>query len=648
MDEALPTPMIERLPTRVINQIAAGEVVVRPASAVKELIENALDSGARRVEVSVEDDALGFMVRDDGCGMDRGNLELAVERHATSKIRMIDDLENLGTRGFRGEALAAISAVSRLEILTRTADAGEGWRLKCSGGGAIRIQAAGANPGTTITVRDLFFNTPARQKFMKSTVAEWGQILQTFVRQALTRPDVAFSIRWKGRPYLDLPAEQKLIDRLAQILPGTAGSDLIEVDHTLHDVRVWGAISGPRSTRRDRRYQYYFANGRPIVCRPLQFALQEAYRGLIMTQQFPLGALLIVMPGPMLDVNVHPTKEEVRFHQEGLISGAVHRAASEALRGAELVPTLKIDADEKSTPQPTASPRDDKLADRFRQFEQRHGTGSAATQGRTQTPGVGSEQKPLTLGTPTVTPYEQAPLSERPLEFVPGFGLETQASTTDTSQHEPPARQDAGLIARLKNAGVRPRVMGQVLETYILADAGSEGILLLDQHAAHEKILYLKFMRQCERSLEAIEVQPLMVPHNYEASNEELALLEALAPALARAGFEAEPFGGNNWVIQSVPVLFEKLNVPAFLRDLLDDVGQGDLPKQVERLLDKINARASCRAAVKAGDPLNTNEMQRLVDQVMETEAALRCPHGRPTMLLLTREHLDRQFGRLG
>lgn len=631
---------IHRLDTRTINQIAAGEVVVRPAAALKELLENALDAGATRVEVTVEDDALGFSVRDDGRGMNAGDLALAVERHATSKILKIEDLDALATRGFRGEALAAIAAVARLEILTRETGATEGLRLKSSGGSEPKIAPAAANRGTTIMVRDLFFNTPARRKFMKSAVAEWGQMLQTFIRQALTRPDAAFSIRWKGRPYLDLPAGQALADRLGQVLPGEAGSDLIEVDHTLESVHVWGAISGPRTTRRDRRYQYFFANARPIVHRPLTFALQEAYRGLIMSQQFPLCALLLELPGDLIDVNVHPTKEEVRFRAESLVAGAVHRAAAEALRRTDIMPHLHISPIETGVKNGGAAD----LQQRMAEFNRRHGPGSAAAQ---HAPAPGFEKN---------APFQSTPdgPSARSMDFVPGFGLGNESKAYEMEQAAAPASgadcnalHDASLIARLNASGLRPRAVAQIATTYILADAGDAGVLTIDQHAAHEKIIYLKFMKEAE-SKSGVVVQPLMAPYQFEASPADAAALEAMRPALAEAGFEVEPFGGTTFLVQSVPAVFGRLNIPAFLRDLIDDVGGGDLPREIGRLREKICARAACRAAVKAGDELSLPELQSLVDEVMTTAGAQRCPHGRPTLMLLTREALDRQFGRLG
>lgn len=643
-DSARATPAsdgrIRRLSANLINQIAAGEVVTRPAAALKELIENSLDAGATRIEIHVEEDTLNFMVRDDGCGMDAGNLQLAVERYATSKIRSLEDLERIATRGFRGEALAAIGAVSRLEIVSRTADEPTGHCLRLNGGADLRIVSVGAPVGTTVHVRDLFFNTPARLKFLKNPVAEWGHMLQATIRQALTRPDVGFAIRWKGRPYMDLPAGQSLRARLAEVLPGQAGRALIDVEGTLREVGVRGVVTHPNDARRDRRHQYYFINGRPVAFRPLQFALEEAFRGLLMTQRFPMCAMMIDVPGEMVDVNVHPTKEEVRLRNDSLVTGAVHRAVAEALRAADLVPTLKLVV-------PTPG---------LRLISPAGGSGG---------PGVPSVETHLDAGASPPSPassWTPAPEQRtRQPKFVAGFGLPScPAGAAAPEDEQPPSRpphpeeayaepaaiEEATLIARLRAAPRAPRALAQIGLTYIIAEGGEDDMLVIDQHAAHEKILYLDYMRQAAAG--EVVVQPLMIPHSVDVAPGEAPALEALLPALAEAGFDVAPFGGRTFVVQAMPAALERLDVGAFLRDLIDDLGGGDLGREIERVRHAIGARAACRAAVKAGDRLTQEEMQRLVHQLLETAEALRCPHGRPTVLRLTREQLDRQFGRLG
>jgi DNA mismatch repair protein MutL len=366
--------------------------------------------------------------------------------------------------------------------------------------------------------------------------------------------------------------------------------------------------------------------------RPLPFALEEAYRGLLMTQRYPLAAILIEMPGEMIDVNVHPTKEEVRFREESLVAGAVHRGVAEALRAANIIPTLTVPI----TPQaaPAIAP----------------------------TKSVGSVGSVGSLPTITLPPPKPA---ANQLDFVPGFGLPRQGSENPAAAPEaepldrkpslpyiapppadPAAKEESSIIERLRSLAQPPRAVAQVAECYILAEAGADGMIMIDQHAAHEKFLYLKFMKEAETR--AISVQPLLMPHSIELSPTEAASLEPLLAPLREAGFEVEPFGGGTFMVQSVPAVFDGMNIEAFIRDLIDDVGQGNVGREIQRLRERICARAACRAAVKSGDRLGIDEMQRLLDQLMETHELLRCPHGRPTALLLTREQIDRQFGRLG
>lgn len=671
------TGEIHRLDPGLINQIAAGEVIVRPSSAVKELVENSLDAGATNIEVSIEPDARSFSIRDDGRGMSAEDARLSVERYATSKIRKFDDLQSLTTRGFRGEALAAIASVSRFDLLTRRAADDGGVRLRSEGGEGVRIKTAGAPPGTTVTVRDLFFNTPARMKFLRTPVSEWGHILKALTRQALTRPDVGFRIRWRGRPYLTLGSGQSLGERFAALLPRDQGCDLIDIDTTLHGVRVTGCISHPTRTRRDRRHQYYFANGRPIVSRPLTFALQEAYKGLVMTQQFPLAAVFIELDGSEIDVNVHPTKEEVRFQNESLIAGAIHRAALEALRGVDLIPSLEMGG----TPR-TPGARFDSKPRRFdppgamtdgpaagAQTGQIAGSepdSGNVSDGPQATPGF---FRPGQSGPASQSATGSGPDGVADIETVqseiqwtePDSRVEAGGASDDPSRGAPaadPGREDggtgrvypdqtageeAGLIRSLRTGPTAPRVLGQIELTYILAAAPGLGLLLIDQHAAHEKIMYREFMSAPKTR----DVQALMVPYMFEASASEAALLESLCGDLSREGFDTEPFGGGTFVITSLPAMFEGLDVAAFIRDLLDDLGGGDLRREIAGLRHRIGARAACRAATKAGDSMTIPEMQRLVEQVLETADALRCPHGRPTMILLSKDQLDRRFGRI-
>lgn len=695
---------IRRLDARLINQIAAGEVIVRPASAIKEMIENSLDAGAERIEVEVEEDARGFSVRDDGCGMGPEDARLAVERYATSKIRELDDLSSLTTRGFRGEALAAITSVCRFEMFTRRRGDAVGAHLRCFGGVDPTVVEVGAPEGCLIRVRDLFYNTPARLKFMKGPVVEWGHILREVIRQSLTRSDVGFAIRWRGRPFLTLPPGQTLAERFAATLPGDAAHGLIEIDAELHGARAHGVVSAPNNTRRDRRHQYFFANGRPIVSRPLTFALQEAYRGLIMTQRFPVAAVFIDLPPDQIDVNVHPTKEEVRFLNESLAAGVIHRAALVALKKTEMTHAIHLPTPgarfATAGPAPAKSAgergRADRAGDQAQAFSARDAAQADARRPDAPMDAVtnaptssGAEGGPNPAGNaPGFFRPERAPASPTPADSAPGPGARVMSQTdlmgaeSDDADGsvidvvysarsaapangarrgsspsevagdpdalaDPAALEDATLIDRLRREGVRPRALAQIELTYILADAPGHGLLLIDQHAAQEKLLYLKFRARPERRA----VQELLAPYEYEAAPSERPWLELLAPLLTAEGFETEPFGGSTFLVRSVPLVFEGMNVTAFLRDLIGEAqgeSRRELDAAMETLRRKIGAMAACRAAIKAGDPLNIHEMQALVDQTLSIPEAQRCPHGRPTLLLLGKDQLDRQFGRLG
>ena len=353
--------------------------------------------------------------------------------------------------------------------------------------------------------------------------------------------------------------------------------------------------------------------------------MEEAFRGLLMTQQYPQCALLVELPGELVDVNVHPTKEEVRFHNESLIRGSVHRAVKEALLEAEIVPTLSIPAPDGNIQgvQP--------------------GMGHPKYQARDHPEDISPEMQPV----------DSQPDFRRRFGFQtkipqPESATKTPLSSGGSEQAKTAELDESTLIQRLRELPNKPEAVAQVALTYVIANASHEGMIVIDQHAAHEKIMYMKMMNQFNAKNSAVELQTQLVPHQIEVAPEEKAVMENLIPPLGRTGFEIEPFGNRTFIVQSIPMIFENLDVESFMRDLLDDIGQGDLEGELERTRKKICARASCHSAVKSGDYLAPQEQQKLVDELLTTSELLRCPHGRPTTLILTREHLDRQFGRLG
>ncbi len=643
--------MIRILPESLVNKIAAGEVIVRPASVVKELVENSIDAGATRIVIELANQCRDIRVRDDGCGIAREDLPRALLRHATSKIERFEDLFQLRTRGFRGEALASIAAVSRLIILSRAGGELAGARLTSEPGREPIIEPAGAPEGTDVWVRDLFANIPVRLKFLKSPAAELQLILYMITRQALIRPDIGFVVANERETLLDVPTQQPWRDRVLALLGMELADDLLELDAQRHDVTVRGFLVAPRSTRKDRRYQFFFVNGRPITSRSLSNIVQQAYKGLLMTQRFAIVVLDLGMPPDEVDVNVHPTKEEVRFRSEAKVLGILHKVIEERLAAANLIATF-------------CSPENPAPSGRATQTEFLSPAQWLELQGRPSTlPGDFTE---WILRPPASAPPSERLLrdvkeiveGERQLEEVrwsestlapagsgpdaEGGGCDVHPLRLETSGAATPAETDAHVAELLLSGGGYPEPLGQVADCYIVARAG-DNLVLIDQHAAHERLLY---MRLCERGVVS-GVQPLLIPVTLDVPPEATPMVQGLLPALRELGLEVEYFGGHTFVVQAVPADLPNLDAGAVVADVVDDflaLGSATPP---EVLRDRILTRMACRAAVKAGQRLQLEEMRQLIRDIVDSRMGFTCPHGRPTMILLTRAQLDRQFKRV-
>ncbi|AXA37052.1 MAG: DNA mismatch repair endonuclease MutL [Candidatus Sumerlaea chitinivorans] len=652
-------PTIRILPDSLVNKIAAGEVIVRPASVVKELVENALDAGARRIWVELGNACRDIRVRDDGCGMTREDAPLALLRHATSKIEHFEDLYELRTRGFRGEALASIAAVSRLTLLTRARGELAGTRVETEGGREPRVEAAGAPEGTDVYVRDLFFNTPARLKFLKSAVSELQQILTILTRQALIRPDVAFSVRNEKTSLMELPPDQQWAERITMLLGGELAEHLLEVDAERHGVRVRGFIVRPTVTRKDRRHQFFFVNGRPITNRQLAYVVQEAYRGVIMTQRFPILVLDLVMPAGEVDVNVHPTKEEVRFRNEAGVLGAVHRAVEERLRAANLLPTITFaESGQAPRPSPIAGATQSELLPTSAWLESEPSASMPGDFSR-----YTNHARTETAALRAALEIERIVKGETDLENA----LQTPSTSAQPEQTTPPATEDAttpcsvrplqASLRRLEESrleataadlllqgGSYPEPLGQIAGCYIVARAG-DNLLLVDQHAAHERLLYMR-LREIRGSA-TIAVQPLLIPVAVDVAVASLPLMQELLPIFESLGMKIEHFGGHTFLVQTLPADLANMDVSSVVSDVLDDMAALGSTRDVEVLRDRVLTRMACRAAIKAGQSLQLEEMRALLRDIVHARLGFTCPHGRPTMILLSREQLDRQFKRV-
>jgi DNA mismatch repair protein MutL len=602
-------PKIHRLPVELANQIAAGEVVERPASVVKELVENALDAGARRVAVTVEYGGKRLVrVEDDGDGMEPEDARLALERHATSKIRTSGDLAAIATLGFRGEALPSIASVSHLTLRTRARGAMTGTEIKVHGGAVASVTEAGAPEGTRIDVEDLFYNLPARRKFLKSDQAESAQVSRLVTQLALGAPGVGFSLVSAGRRLLECPPAGSRRERLFQIY-GDPG-DLIDVHRETAGLRVTGFIAPLAETGPRRGPQNVFINGRLVRDRTIAHAIADAYSVASIKERSPEVHLFIEMPLDALDVNVHPTKAEVRFREQSLVHEVIRRAVADAL-GQGPAPTLTLAPSAMASSYPIGEtlPIPGVLAGGLYPSRWRE---DAAAGLRPQGTAPG----------PWPAAPETGPAAPGPWPEAPGTPLGTRHSALSTP-----------LIP-----------LGQFRDTFIIA-VDHEGVAIIDQHVAHERVLY-------ERTLERLttgrlESQRLLTPLLLDLPPAARQALVARAADLEQLGFEVEEFGGDAVRVSAVPALLGAEAAAATLRAIGEDLEGFDRGSPAEAALKHMAATMACHAAVKANYPLTYEKMAHILAELAATAYSTICPHGRPVMLRLTRREIERNFERI-
>jgi len=583
---------IRVLPPDVANKIAAGEVVERPANVVKELVENALDAGATEIRVEVQRGGRRLIrVADNGCGIPADQVALAFEHHATSKVRTAQDLFSVHTLGFRGEALPSIAAVSRVTMLTRPREQAVGTEIRLAGGEVVSTRPAAAPAGTVVTVEDLFFNTPARRKFLRTVATEMGLIAEIVSHYALAYPERRFTLVGDGRTLFQTPGTGELRDALLAVYGLDVVRHMLTLDASLDPqsgIRVHGAIGGPALHRANRKYLIFFVNGRVVRSPMLTAAVEQAYQGVVPTGRHPFAVLKVEMPPDQLDVNVHPQKLEVRFARGDEVFRAVQRAVRRLLveeapvhRYTRPVEVVDRPLEEAGSPPPL--------------WPEKPRPG-----GEARLPGAMS-------GSP-------APSSHRP--ELPG------ADVGGTKL--PPLR-----------------VLGQMMTTYIVCE-GPDGLYLVDQHTAHERVLLERLRRQRER--QAVPAQRLLQPLTVELTPQQLAVVDEQHDVLRRLGFEVEPFGGLTVVVRTLPeVLKDHPDPAAALAEVLDGAIHDRRGLSWE---ERLTVYAACRGAVKAGDPLTHEEMVELIRQLEQTDLSRTCAHGRPTVVKLSQAQLEREFGR--
>src|SRR6266567_3507896 len=655
---------IHVLPEHVANKIAAGEVVERPASVVKELLENALDAGSTRIKIQIEAGGKKLIqITDDGSGMVRDDALLAFERHATSKIKNAENLLNISTLGFRGEALPSIASVSRLRLETRALDQDSGTNIEINGGKIFRVEEAGLPVGTSISIRDLFFNTPARKKFLKAESTELSHIASLVTHYALAHPDKHFELHSATNAVLVAPPVASYSDRVYQVFGKDVLDQLISVAAEAPlahiglpqpppwrrkqaeedngsappadpgSLRLHGFISKPELQKLNRNSIYTFVNGRLIRDRLIQHALTDAYRNILPQTVFPVVLLFLEMPNAEVDVNVHPSKTEVRFRQQTVMHDFLRDSVRAALMKARPVPQFVTEIRAHATASPSLTPGARSATDDM-------GAASAVFYGATAADS-------FALQAP-----QQPVIAER-FHFSEGIAVEGNAAVAvarfpqqtfggercapPLAEELEPANDAAPSLSSLKP-------LGQLRESFILA-VNYDGLWIIDQHVAHERVLFEKVLR--ERTRQQVESQRLLMPIVIELTPAQQAVFTEISEELQKNGFEAEPFGARSIAVKIAPAGVEASEVEHMLHELLDQFSREEQALNLEQIRGRIAASIACHAAIKVNMPLEQNKMEWLISELAKTECPMSCPHGRPVVLRYSLKDIQKAFKRI-
>jgi DNA mismatch repair protein MutL len=598
------------LDDNMINMIAAGEVIERPASVVKELLENSIDAGASKIVVEVEQGGRDLIrIIDNGSGMDAGDLALAFEPHATSKIRVSDDLSGIRTMGFRGEALASIGSVAKVTVTSRTTDAIEAYAIGNDCGDKSEVRPCSGDVGTTIEVRNIFYKLPARQKFLKTPKTEMSHVTEHFTRIALAHNDLDLTLHHNGREVYRLLSGQGIKDRIRVLFGQALAEDLIETSRDERGMQIRVLLAKPVAARASGKYQYLFLNRRFIRDRFVLHAVKEAYRGLMEPNKYPVVFLFMQMPPEDYDVNVHPTKTEVRFDNANLIHSQVLAVLRDKLLSTNLdvggtAPAAKpFSADHLSGF--GAGQRKERIAQAMSDFFSK--------------PASAQHQRNFSFSnTGRGEPLSRGPHSSAAMAF-PDMPVFEQSESWHSKQFL------------------------QIHDSYILLQS-DEGFVVVDQHALHERILYEQMVKRLNEG--NLPSQRLLMPHSFEVTNAQLEAYESQKDLFVKLGIEVEPFGPNTLAVQTFPVLLDKLNPVEFVTETLDKLIEENADQ--ERLVHKVLDMAACKAAIKAGQPLSEEEMNQLLKDKDIVQRTSRCPHGRPTTISFSLKELEKQFKRTG
>jgi len=597
---------IVHLDQNMINMIAAGEVIERPASVVKELLENSIDAGATAITVTVADGGRKLMaIADNGCGMDADDLDAAFASHATSKIKDADDLHGIASLGFRGEALASVASIAHVRTVSRTPQSDQAHCIEIDCGSKGPVTPCSGDVGTVIQIRDIFYKTPARRKFLKTANTEMGHISEQFTRVALAAPQLDLTLIHNNRQLHHLAGNEDLKQRIGQLFPMLPTDDLVETQTEEKSVRIRALLGRPSISRTNNRFQYAFLNNRFVRDKFISHAIKEAYRGLLEPNRFPVVFLFIEMPYTDYDVNVHPTKTEVRFYNSNLVHSQVLATMREKLLGTDLHISAQLSTGPVfsggSTPTTPQAKRQE-IADAMADFFKAHRPANRQRQFDLRPDRHSSGDIPADLG--------QMPA--------------------------PPATPDAAVDF------IETKYI-QIHDSYIIEQT-DEGFVIIDQHALHERMMHHTLRQRIQRG--NLESQRLLLPESFAVTETQAEAIEANRELIAKLGIELTPFGPKTYAVQAFPTLLAKSSPAAFVQDLIDLLTTRSATLNAEDLLDEVLSMTACKAAIKAGQKLADSEIEQLLADRAKYESTTRCPHGRPTTITFSMSELEKQFKR--
>lgn len=662
-------PQIQVLDQITIDKIAAGEVIERPASIVKELVENSIDAKAASVTVEIQDGGISLIrVTDNGSGIEREDIRNAFLRHSTSKIRKVEDLAHIASLGFRGEALSSISAVTRTELITKTKEDTFGTRYVIEGGVEQSLEDAGAPDGTTFLVRQLFYNVPARRKFLKTPMTEAGHVQDLLMRLALSHPEVAFTFINNGQTKMRTSGNGKLKDVIYSIYGREAAANLIELDYSMDGLVMKGYLGKPVITRGNRNFENYFVNGRYVKNAMLSKAIEDAYKDFLMQHKFPFVVIHFQVDGEKIDVNVHPTKMEMRFQRQQDVYNIVYEGVHRTLLEPELIPQVEAPAPKvisqpksespfllkpKTAPRPMEKkpeekeePHDEayfmkKMKERVLSYHQRNSSAEVAKKEQIFRPQAQAERiKDALARAKEVEKQPQKQAEEQPELIRETPVYETKPVTEEKAEQLNLFEEH--LLKREKKAEYK--LIGQVFETYWLVEFENR-LYIIDQHAAHERVLYERTLKEMKNR--EFTAQYLSPPIILSLSMQEAQVLNENMDRFTRIGFEIEPFGGEEYAVRAIPDNLFGIAKKELLLEMLDDLADGISTSMTPELIDEKVASMSCKAAVKGNNRLSAQEADALIGELLLLENPYHCPHGRPTIIAMTQRELEKKFKRI-